>query len=104
MSEWKLVGRLHKRNDFAIGRGSPFEALHRAIRKLTEADSISDVGITRKTNKYLEKQVQKAVKRDYPYLRSRKLRIAIAMEMLQYSPAEVSGKDMEDFHLYVRVR
>ncbi len=93
---WKLVGKLHKRNDFA---GDPIESLHRAITRLCpEARSVSDVAITPNTNAHLKQKLEQHYKKSLQG--SRRLEYTVSMAMLCHSPADYP--EGEDFHVYVR--
>jgi len=48
----------------------------------------SDVYISREDIKKMTKEVTKAFKREYPFVRSNKIKSSVAMHMLNYSPNE----------------
>lgn len=102
MSEWKLVGKLDRRTDFALGKQSPMDSLHDKIRSLTNTKEISNVGVTPCTNEYLKKKLEKYAKKKYPYLAKRGLQTAVGMAMLDASPCDLRDGDYLDFHIYVR--
>ena len=105
MSEWKLVGKLDKRSAFA---GYPLESLHKQIQKLVpDITSVTEVGVSKKTNEFLRTKVSNYAKKKYPYLTKKYLELSVAMEMLNYSPCDVSKENtengkVEDFCIYVR--
>jgi hypothetical protein len=101
MSEWKLVGKLDKRRDFA---GNPTESLHKRIRTLApEINRVEDVGVTSITMEYLKQKVDKAIRKKYPYISDRKADASVGMTMLCSSPVYLSGPEYKDFHIYVRI-
>lgn len=96
MSKWKKVGKLHRRNDFS---GHPIESLHRALKKLApKSTSVSDVAVSPATNDHLKEKLTQYWKKQTP---KHRLEMAVAMEMLCYSPADYEEGD--DFYVYVRV-
>lgn len=108
MSEWKLVAKLDKRTAFS---GYPLEALHKVVRKLLpDAIEVQEIGVSKKTNEYLKGKLEKYVSKKYNYMSKHRQKVAVAMEMLQYSPCDVTYDEdteegeIKDFYIYVRKR
>ncbi len=101
--QWVLVGRLDLRKAFAR---NPLDSIHQEIRRLAPAVThVSDVGVSAKTNKYLETRLRKFVKKTSSYLSRQKVDTTVAINMLNYSPCDVPAdavENLQDFHVYVR--
>lgn len=108
MPEWKPIGALDKRRDFALGSQSedrsPIDRLHSKIRELSDVQSIIDIGYSTETNEYLEKQLEKFANRKYPYLSKRHVDFSVGIAMLDSSPVTLKGDEFEDFQLYERTK
>lgn len=100
---WVRIGKLHKTRDFSTRRGKqvPTESLQQQVRKLApHVTEISQVGVSPRTNRYLEKCLEKFVRKHRSYYTKKHRELLVSMEMLQASPCDIEGA--EDFVIYIR--
>lgn len=94
--KWQAIGKLSKKD---LSGKEPTTSLHKKIQELCpDVSSITEVGVSKATNKYMEEQLYKLL--DKKGWTKAQAQMAIGMEMLNYSPCDVRGA--EDFVLYRR--
>lgn len=100
-TEWAVVGKLSKADFKMTSKISPADTFHDRIVALDSSiTDISEIGVSRATNGFFEKQLTAFAKKKYPGISDLKLRSSVGMAMLNLSPCDVEGA--EDFVLYKR--